>query len=141
MRPTRIPFGPLSSVSEIRWLETIETIEQIKLERNSSTKNSTGQKCIDKRFHVDGYDRKNKVAYEFLGCTWHGFEAHTLNYNKCNRWPSKKLNSELWHNTTTRFDTLLQSDEIKEIRYISDHEFNTKRNCILYKKYINNKLI
>lgn len=108
-----------SSISKINWLIKIEKEKGIKLIRNF---NVTDKKIG--KFSVDGYDKKNKIAYEFLysNCQFQGVEA---NYSTRG---TKNSNKVLWSKTSKRFDQILKNSSVHKIMYNDDN--------ILFKEYI-----
>ena len=127
VRPLRGWHGATVNQSNaaLQWLAYEESLlplggdgDQIKHARNGGEKKvrtSKGQEF------VDGWNRSEKIAYEFLGCLWHG----------CPRCYPKKRNvphavmpdrtfNEVYRATTEKLKRLREASEVKTVKSIWD---------------------
>lgn len=83
-----------SSQAENAWLDKMGVIKRQVVFRGFN----------NKIYVIDGVDPVNKIAYEFLGCNWHGHYTH-LNLKGFNTM-TKKTNGQMYLETRERFQYL-----------------------------------
>jgi len=113
----RVGFSAIS----IKWLETIMTAENIKIQHA----NNTGEFCIrdpveNRRYHVDGYHELCKTVYEFLGTYWHG-DPDIYNADEVNT-SAKKTFGELYEKTMIRIRAIERLGY--KVIYVWERDFN-----------------
>lgn len=105
--------GVQSSKAETSFLNWVEKEFNCKLKRHHSIATKI----------VDGYDKRNRVVYEFLGDFWHG------NPDKCNPHDTNRVNGreywELYLETFERFRFI--SDRGYTIRYIWENDWENAK--------------
>ena len=132
VRPLRGWHGATVNQSNaaLQWLAYEESLlplggdgDQIKHARNGGEKKvrtSKGQEF------VDGWNRSEKIAFEFLGCLWHG----------CPRCYPKKRNAphavmpdrtvnEVHRATTEKLKRLREASEVKKVKFIWECEWKS----------------
>ncbi len=83
-----------TSQAENNWLDKLGVVKRQVVFRGFN----------NKVYVIDGVDPTNKIAYEFLGCNWHGHYTH-LNLKNINSL-TKKTNGQMYCETKARFQYL-----------------------------------
>ena len=111
------------SNSALQWLAYEESLlplggdgDQIKHARNGGEKKvrtSKGQEF------VDGWNRSGKIAFEFLGCLWHGcLRCYPKRRNAPHAVMPDRTFNEVYRATQEKLKRLREAQEVKKVKYI-----------------------
>ena len=118
------------SNAALQWLAYEESLlplggdgDQIKHARNGGEKKvrtSKGQEF------VDGWCKNEKIAYEFLGCLWHGCpRCYPKRRNAQHAVMPDRTVNEVHRATTEKLKRLREAQEVKKVKFIWECEWKT----------------